>query len=41
MNQINDDINTIKENENAKSELIRLMDSKQELEKSINNEKQF
>lgn len=39
MNQINDDINTIKENENAKSELIRLMGSKQELEKSISNEK--
>lgn len=39
MNQIHDDINTIQENENAKSELSKLMANKQELEMSINKER--
>ncbi|CDR24620.1 exonuclease subunit SbcC [Staphylococcus schweitzeri] len=39
MNQIRDDINTIQENENAKSELSKLMANKQELEMSINKER--
>ncbi|MBE5674083.1 SMC family ATPase, partial [Staphylococcus sp. SS35] len=39
MNQINNDINTIQENENAKLELSRLKSTRQELEKSINKEK--